>query len=246
MASKPQLLENIDNLIKLIEASDYEIVADAGPLYQLKSTLDRADFPTGLKYCLIDLKFDNVSQDQFITSNWDAGSLEVKLHLDIQMAPNKPFKYGNVQEALVEIGYEALTNDGELARGAWHLDYHHYTTGQPDFIHPKYHMHHGGRKVKDSTENYGELVLLDAPRLQHPPLDLFLAFDMVLTNFFERRIWQNFREDTKYKEIIKSSHEHWWKDYYSQIADYWRFQTSGVGDVQKRKDAQQENPYLIV
>ncbi|MCG9557920.1 hypothetical protein [Vibrio kanaloae] len=246
MASKPQLLDNIDSLTKLIEASDYEILVDTGPLYQLKSTLERSEFPSGLKYSLIDLEFDNVSQGQFITGNWDADSLEVKLHLDIKMDPNKPFKYGNVKEALVEIDYEALTEDGEIARGAWHLDYHHHKKGQPNFIHPRYHMHHGGRRIKDNTENYGELVLLDTPRLQHPPLDLFLAFDLVLTNFFERRVWQNFREDTTYKEIIRLSHEHWWKDYYSQIADYWKFQTSGVDDVQKRTNAQQANPYLIV
>ncbi|HFQ5100891.1 TPA: hypothetical protein ACGUU3_004211 [Vibrio vulnificus] len=116
----------------------------------------------------------------------------------------------------------------------------------PDFIHPSKHIHHGGRKVKDNTQDYGELVLLDAPRLMHPPLDIFLAFDFLLTNFIERRIWQSFREDTRYKELIKLAQVKWWQKYYQQIADYWNHQTSGIGDVEKRQTAQLAIPYLYI
>lgn len=247
MASKNELLSNITSLIRLIENCGYEIVESTGPLHALYSTLFRSDFPQGLEYVLEDLKFKDVSNKQFISGNWASDSLNVQLHLNIKMQPNTEFKYSNVAEAVVEITYDAITEDMEdFAYGAWHLDYHHYKGGTTDFIHPNFHMHHGGKKVKDEVANYGEVVLLDTPRLLHPPLDLFLAFDMVLTNFYERRVWANFRANTSYQQIIKTSQEKWWKDYYNQISDYWKYQTCGIDCVNKRQLAQIANPFLFV
>ncbi|AVH33417.1 hypothetical protein AL475_15985 [Vibrio fluvialis] len=247
MASKTELLSNIMSLIQLIDNSEHEIVESTGPLHALYATLDRSNFPQGLEYVLDDLKFKNVSNEQFITSYWDPESLNVQLHLSIKMQPNTEFKYNNVAKAVVEITYDAITKDMEhFSHGAWHLDFHHHKGAATDFIHPNFHLHNGGQKVKDAVIDYGELVLLDAPRLLHPPLDLFLAFDMVLTNFFKRRIWANFRANTSYQEIIKASQEKWWKDYYSQIADYWKYQTSGVDCTEKRTLAQTANPFLFI
>jgi len=246
MTDKSETLDNIDRLISILENGEHDIINDVSPLYQLKNVLERSELSRGLHYTLDDLKFSNVSEKQFVCGGvWESNTLDVRLHLDIYLFPNTYFEHGNVKTSIVEITYEAITHEYNTARGAWHLDCHDYT-GIPEFIHPNIHIHHGGRRIKDRTENYGELVLLDAPRLMHPPLDLFLAFDMLLTNFFERRVWSNFRADPSYQEILKSSQRKWWEKYYTQVSDYWKYSTSGVDDIQKRQLAQLANPYLFV
>ncbi|MGN2614664.1 hypothetical protein [Aliivibrio fischeri] len=240
-------MTTVDNVTKLISVlQEFEIIDDLTPLHQLSSTLRRANLGRGIGYQLTDLTFSNLSSEQFINSNiWDADSLEIKLHLNLKLKPHQDFCFGSVDESVVEVTYEALTIKGEIARGAWHLDFHDHTKGkQPKFIHPDFHFHHGGRRIKDTTENYGELVLLDAPRLMHPPLDLFLAIDMLITNFIEKRVWLSLRADKRYQEIIQNSQNKWWHKYYQQVADYWTYQTSGSEDVVKRNIARLSNPYL--
>ena len=247
MATKAETIEGVRKLISIIDSSSSQIVESTAPLYQLINVLERTNSSRGLRYTLDSLKFVNVSEQQFICRDaWKAGSLDVRLHVSVSLMPNLDFEFGNVNESVIEITYEAINNSDKIARGAWHLDCHGHHSGVPDFIHPSNHIHHGGRKVKDNTQDYGELVLLDAPRLMHPPLDIFLAFDFLLTNFIERRIWQSFREDTRYKELIKLAQVKWWQKYYQQIADYWNHQTSGKDDVEKRQTAQLAIPYLYI
>ncbi|EGQ8314619.1 hypothetical protein ACE1OI_002143 [Vibrio cholerae] len=244
MSNKERVIENVEQLIRVLQT--HGIIHDDTPLRELVKGLKKTRSDKGLNYELIDLKFHNLSEKQFINhKKWDAKSFEVKLHLNITLLPEHEFRFGSVRSSVVEITYEAYSEvTCTLARGAWHLDFH--DDSSPEFIHPNYHFHHGGRRIKEVTEDYGELVLLDAPRLMHPPLDLFLAVDMLASNFLKERLWRNLRADTTYQELIKESQNNWWMDYYQLISDYWKHQTSGIADVQKRKTAQLAIPYLYV
>lgn len=244
MADKARVIENVERLINVLQ--EHGVIHSDTPLRELIKGLKKTRVDRGLNYELIDLAFHNLSGKQFINNEkWDAKTFEVKLHLNIALLPDKEFKFGSVRSSVVEITYEAHSEvTCELTRGAWHLDFH--DDSSPEFIHPNYHFHHGGRRIKQETEDYGELVLLDAPRLMHPPLDLFLAVDLLASNFLKERYWRNLRADTTYQEIIKESQLNWWKKYYQQIADYWKHQTSGQVDVDKRQAAQLAVPYLYV
>ncbi|KIF44530.1 hypothetical protein M445_26090 [Vibrio owensii 47666-1] len=246
MADKTEMLDSIRRFIEVLNSSDIQIIQDPSPLYQLKSTLERRTTDRGLAYTLDDLRFVNISGDHFISGgNWIEDTLDVRLNLNLFLYPDKNFEFGSVKESVVEITYEALNTQGRISRGAWHLDRHDHS-GVPSFIHPDYHIHHGGRHIKDNTNDYGELVLLNTPRLLHPPLDIFLAFDFLLTNFYDRRVWASFRANPSYIALIKNAQEYWWKEYYTQIANYWKHQTSGIDDVGVREKAQISNPYLYV
>ncbi|EKO3577907.1 hypothetical protein [Vibrio metschnikovii] len=244
MADKEKVIENIGRLISVLQ--EHGVIHDDTPLRELIKGLRKTRLDKGLSYELIDLAFHNLSGKQFINDDkWESKSFEVKLHLNISLLPDQDFKFGSVRKSVVEITYEAYSEVScNLARGAWHLDFH--DDSYPEFIHPNYHFHHGGRRIKEVTEDYGELVLLDAPRLMHPPLDLFLAIDMLASNFLKERFWRNLRADTTYQELIKESQINWWMHYYQQIADYWNHQTSGKDDVGKREKAQLAIPYLYV
>ena len=245
MADLNGTIENIEQFIQVLE--QHGVIRSATPLHELIKEFRKTRIDRGLRYELVDLQFSNISSSQFINNDkWDTSSFEVQLHLQIALLPNKEFMFGSVKSSVVEITYEAYSEDScDLARGAWHLDYHDDGEGSsPEFIHPSYHFHHGGRRLKEYTGNYGELVLLDTPRLMHPPLDLFLAVDLLASNFLKKRTWQNLRADTTYQEIIKESQVKWWQKYYQQIADYWNAPTSGRDDIQKRNDANLSVPYL--
>lgn len=94
--------------------------------------------------------------------------------------------------------------------------------------------------------NYGDLLILDAPRLMHPPLDLFLAVDFLLTNFIESRTWKNLRADTTYQAIVIDSQKDWWKGYFKQISEYWdNYGLSGINSTQACGLARLSNPHLF-
>ncbi|PKG56344.1 hypothetical protein [Shewanella sp. GutDb-MelDb] len=247
MADKGETIDSVERFIGVLE--QHGIISSSTPLYELIKGLKKTNQNMGLIYALSDLRFNELSNKQFIQDDkWDGSDFSVQLHLNVGLKRNQVFQFGSVKNSVVEITYEAYSEEiCELARGAWHLDYHENESNKPpEFIHPNYHFHHGGRKIKDTTSNYGELILLDAPRLMHPPLDLFLAVDFLVSNFVKERKCRNLRADTTYEEIIKASQIKWWQKYYQQVADYWNHQTSGADDVTKRGEANVSNPYLYL
>ncbi|WP_108944123.1 hypothetical protein [Shewanella halifaxensis] len=247
MADKDETIESVELFIQVLE--QHGVITSSTPLHELIKGLKKTRQDKGLAYDLRCLSFTELSSDQFIREGkWDDSGFSVQLHLNVGLKENHIFQFGSVKDSVVEITYEAYSEElCELARGAWHLDYHEDEPNKyPEFIHPSYHFYHGGRRIKDTTNDYGELILLDAPRLMHPPLDLFLAVDFLVSNFVKERKWKNLRADTTYKEIIKASQIKWWQKYYQQVADYWNHQTSGADDVNKRSKANVSNPYLYL
>ncbi|TVL16725.1 hypothetical protein AYI92_15070 [Shewanella xiamenensis] len=247
MSDKNNTICQVYDFIRVLD--EHGVIVSSSPLYDLIKSLERTNATRGLSYKLYCLEFRNVSDKQLIRCDkWDGSGLSAYLNLDISLVENGAFKFGDVDSAVVEIVYEACSEDtAELAKGAWHLDYHKNNPkgSEPDFIHPSYHFHHGGRAIKDDISNYGDLLIMDAPRLMHPPLDLFLAIDFALTNFLDKRTWKNLRADTTYQEIVKESQKNWWKDYFQQISNYWMHsEYSGAESVATCDLARLSNPYL--
>ncbi|WP_415838537.1 hypothetical protein, partial [Rahnella bruchi] len=105
------------------------------------------------------------------------------------------------------------------SHGSWHLDYH-LPSGQPTtFIHPMYHFHHGGRKMYNH-QDYGNIMIMDAPRVAHPPLDIVLSIDFVIANFLGDK-WNLLMQDSAYTSLIKNAQDRWWRQYYLDIAAFW-------------------------
>lgn len=93
--------------------------------------------------------------------------------------------------------------------------------GTPRFVHPDYHFQYGGEGVWGLTdEQYGRHLLLEAPRLAHPPLDAVLAIDFVLSNYYGRR-WHDLRHDPAYRRMIRSAHDRIWRPYSIATASNW-------------------------
>lgn len=107
------------------------------------------------------------------------------------------------------------TEDGKKIKkeSHWHLDKHD-STREVQTIHPIYHFEYGGSiTTEEDGFDFGHFIILDTPRLMHPPLDLVLAIDFVVKNFYEYDEYRALTESDTYKRYIKNAQIRLWKPY---------------------------------
>lgn len=131
----------------------------------------------------------------------------------------------------IEISNWDLDAEGEWLpplKAAWHFDKNmaHFNDNK-SFIHPEYHLHFGGMRMKHSFEQdnviptYEGILLLDAPRLMHPPMDPILVIDFIIKNFYSYNTHYDITSKKQYQDIIKAAQNRFWKPYYLAIAKHW-------------------------
>ena len=107
---------------------------------------------------------------------------------------------------------------------AWHLDRHIGSCGDPKPAHPRYHLSFGGHRLEDhlpvGRTFFDGILILDSPRLSHPPLDGVLAIDFVLSHF-AGTTWRTLSEQPDYRRIINHSQELLWKPYALALYAHW-------------------------
>jgi hypothetical protein len=102
---------------------------------------------------------------------------------------------------------------GQRHQCAWHLDRHLTGGAEPAEVHPIYHFQYGGDEITgNALFNYGGALLLDPPRIAHPPLDVILGVDFVLSNYFGQ-LWKSMRIDSDYSKWIESAQKRLWRPY---------------------------------
>lgn len=136
------------------------------------------------------------------------------------------------------IAHGKTATDLENYKMSWHLDKHIRNYGDKDgrgkgFIHPEYHFNMGGFVLTKSNDfDFGNVLLINAPRITHPPLDIILSIDFVLKNFYGIRV-KNLTESNPYKKIVSISKQRLWRPYFICIAHLWegnRFHDLDVED----------------
>lgn len=131
---------------------------------------------------------------------------------------NERTKYG------VQIVVYGKTSESPSYKMSWHLDKH--IRSQNDergkgFAHPEYHFNMGGFALtKEENFDFGQILLIDTPRLIHPPLDIVLSIDFVLKNFYGIRV-KNLTDSNQYKTIISNAKERLWRPFYIALASHW-------------------------
>lgn len=116
----------------------------------------------------------------------------------------------------------------------WHLDKDippeegdsHNTT------HPSYHFQAGGDGLEG--KDTGQLLLVAAPRLPHPPMDIFLAIHFVISNFFGKSdfpfVDRLFR-DKDYQEILGRAKNRMFDPYFQAFKEGCVHQDFNIGKV---------------
>ncbi len=125
-----------------------------------------------------------------------------------------------------ELSVSIVVSTNEVSSGrknlcAWHLDRHIVEKGdhESEEVHPLYHFQYGGKR-RYGIENLGNVLLLDPPRLLHPPMDAILAVDFVLSNF-SGATWQKLKEEGDYKNLITDAQELFWRPYVKSLLAGW-------------------------
>lgn len=115
----------------------------------------------------------------------------------------------------VDIVAFGMSSDGsENLKCAWHLDKHIHKKGDApsSLAHPMYHFQYGGNNVSQ-LKSYGEHLILDPPRIAHPPLDTILAVDFILSNYCGTK-WNDLRlKNTTYRDLVAFAQERYWTPY---------------------------------
>jgi len=116
-------------------------------------------------------------------------------------------------------------DDYESVICCWHLD-----KGNIDeslYNHPIYHMNFGGDLMSDKlTEEknpkyFGGLLLLPSPRVMHPPMDIILACDFIIKNFYEKSKHIEMTTLPGYVDLINKSKNRYVKPYAYALASAW-------------------------
>lgn len=89
------------------------------------------------------------------------------------------------------------------------------------FIHPFYHFHAGGSFLKQKGS--GSLLQLSSPRLPHPPMDIVLAVNFILCNFYsthEPSLQKQMKilNDPSYQELVARAAKRVYKPYYDEVS----------------------------
>ena len=109
-------------------------------------------------------------------------------------------------------------NQEGIFKSSWHLD-HDNNNGQ-DYIHPHFHMTWGGDSIKDIS--LGNVLLLPTPRISHPPMDIVLGIDFILSNFVEAQRYEPLKDrNPQYRAAVRRAQEKYWKPYMLSLAHHW-------------------------
>ena len=107
----------------------------------------------------------------------------------------------------------------------WHLDKDirdEEGVGKTKYTHPLYHFQYGGRHM-DGLSCTGDTLLMGAPRIPHPPMDIFLAIHFILNNYFNKNdpdyiFLQDLFFDVDYQNILETAKQRMWYPYFKGLS----------------------------
>lgn len=138
-----------------------------------------------------------------------------------------PFDW-EIASSSLQIEFSARSKTlGEGWTQYWHFDTHRDVSGKPvpDEAHPLFHFNFGGNAMKArraaEANCWGKCLELKVPRLVHPPFDLILAFDFILSNTAGHR-WRNkYSRDKEYRTAVYNSQRRFWRPYQASLANFY-------------------------
>lgn len=153
-----------------------------------------------------------------------AASLEIEVEGYVlsgrQAAPTHgDFEWGLTKTSM-NVEFTGTTNPpSEPWSQYWHFDTHvdAQDSVPPNEAHPMFHLHFGGHRMADrrilKPECWGQMLEMRGPRFVHPPMDLVLALDFVLSNATGDRWKKEFCENKEYRSIVCHAQHRFWKPY---------------------------------
>lgn len=203
MLQQIKVTENVGKCLK------YSI-APAEPLTFINIDLDRHCIPSGIE-------------------KLSKGDIDVEVRLTASYAERK--KDIVTEDPIEELGVNIIINaeyetedERKEVTCSWHLD-KDAPTGSI-FSHPLYHMNFGGSHMIKQGNVFGKLLLLAAPRIIHPPMDIILSCDFIIRNFYEKKNHQKITQDRAYITLLEKAKERYWEPYGRAFTSHWHREMS--------------------
>ena len=191
-----KVISDIKELIRLLKLYQFDYMIE---LYQLENLIGKSQAVL-YDYSIVDLTFriSTSGMSPYPKVSKLTVSIDANYTLQTDMSAYDDIFRTYSLELYIR-GYQDKTaTDSEFSNFfCWHLDREKNTAG--DFIHPLYHLHTGGNKLKDDSIDAGELVFIGSPRIPHPPMDIILAVHFVIQNFITM---ENVNEKVNYLLIM--------------------------------------------
>jgi hypothetical protein len=178
------------------------------------------------KYDVKKVIFKNIDLKRHIKPSFDAETADATLELEVYYQGEFSVLSNKIYDQTDSIGMKITVKcdywkNGNIVESEcqWHFDKHD-TSKNCSTIHPLFHFEYGGTGKKEKEGfDFGNFIILDTPRIIHPPLDVVLAIDFVIKNFYRREDIISLTEGSPlYKRYIQNAHHRLWRPYVLALA----------------------------
>ncbi|MFX0137216.1 MAG: hypothetical protein ACFFDN_26490 [Candidatus Hodarchaeota archaeon] len=203
------------------------ILKDIGPLNQASSLCRSETSKCNRRgYYVRNLDFGEIESEHHIRPRGIKNNkLFLRMRLD-GLCFNENEIFDPFHDLALNIRINGILSESKEFICCWHLDRHisEKVDNEPEEAHPRYHFQFGGEEVLNLIDScnidFGSSLFIDPPRLPHPPLDIVLGIDFVLSNFYGNK-WKYLNRETTYKKLVKEAQDRFWKPYTLTIASKW-------------------------
>lgn len=146
----------------------------------------------------------------------DLNYCEIHMNHMLMCSDTLDFEKDPLHKYVFDISISSFKNKQSTQKAyysSWHHD-RHPNTQNVRYTHPTYHFQFGGKKMELIDD---ETSVLSCPRIPHPPMDIFLGFHFILSNFYSNKAFSfvnSLLEDEDYKKIVKRAQERLWTPYF--------------------------------
>ncbi|MFT6908028.1 MAG: hypothetical protein ACJAS1_004716 [Oleiphilaceae bacterium] len=215
------ITQDLSDYVDIIKKHEATVMFNPNPLLTLAEMMPYED------YCSIEnieIEFYNykpisktVPKIGYFKINL-INSLKSKVGVDVTV--NDPIKECTFD--MIVTGFCTTDNITEY-KMAWHLDKDEEVSDEArqKYTHPLYHFQYGGRNMDGLTT--GDVMLMGAPRLPHPPMDIFLSIHFILNNYFNKEecdysCLKLLFSDDDYIAILERAKERMWYPYFNGLS----------------------------
>lgn len=168
----------------------------------------------------IDIKNVTIHLDHSIsgTTPTNVKTFVISFDHELTIDDSKDFEVEDIiKDYSFDIQITGFDDKADVYYYAWHLD-KNISSSEPKFTHPYYHFQGGGQKLEGMAS--GEILLVDFPRIPHPPMDLFLGIHFIINNFISSKEFPKKIEllkDFDYQSVVINSQKLIWDLYFNSF-----------------------------
>lgn len=212
-----QYHKNLTTLINRIKY--YEIPIELKGLSEIQNTLYSKII--GMHKFEVDAKNITVNLSHSVSGTTPVNIRDFSISFDHEFSidETKDFdKNDLIDKYSFDIQITGFDDNADEYFYSWHLD-KNISSAEPKFTHPYYHFQGGGHKLEGKST--GEILLVDFPRLPHPPMDLFLGLHFIINNFVSSKDYpkkMDLLNDYDYQNVIVASQKLVWDIYFNSFS----------------------------